>query len=56
MLDLKTIEKLGGLEGCRVSATRRGGMVTISLKPSARAMCCEHCGHRCRQVYEATVR
>jgi transposase len=60
MLDRKTIEKLGGWEGYRVEriAWPEGDSrtVTIYLKPSARTMYCQHCGHRCRQVHETTVR
>ena len=60
MLDRKTIEKLGGWEGYRVEriAWPEGGSrtVTIYLKPSARTMYCQHCGSRCRQVHETTVR
>lgn len=60
MLDRKTIEKLGGWEGYRVErvAWPEDGSrtVTIYLKPSARTMHCEHCGNRCRQVHETTVR
>lgn len=60
MLDRKTIEKLGGWEGYRVEriAWPEGDSraVTIYLKPCARTMYCEHCGSRCRQVHETTVR
>ena len=60
MLDRKTIEKLGGWEGYRVEriAWPEGDSrtVTIYLKPSARTMYCQHCGNRCRQVHETTVR
>lgn len=60
MLDRKTIEKLGGWEGYRVEriAWPEDGSrtVTICLKPSARTMYCEHCGSRCRQIHETTVR
>ena len=60
MLDRKTIEKLGGWEGYRVEriAWPEGDsrIVTIYLKPSSRTMYCVHCGSRCRQVHETTVR
>lgn len=60
MLDRRTIEKLGGWEGYRVEriAWPEGDSrtVTIYLKPSAHTMYCEHCGTRCRQVHETTVR
>lgn len=60
MLDRKTIEKLGGWEGYRVERVvwleDGSRIVTIYLKPSARTMHCEHCGSRCRQVHETTVR
>jgi len=60
MLDRKRIEKLGGWEGYRVEriAWPEDGSrtVTIHLKPVARTMRCEHCGTRCRQVHETTVR
>lgn len=60
MLDRKTIEKLGGWEGYRVERIAwpegESRIVTIYLKPSARAMYCERCGSRCRQVHETTVR
>jgi len=60
MLDRKTIEKLGGWEGYRVERLAwpedDSRTVTIYLKPSARTMHCEHCGSRCRQVHETTVR
>lgn len=60
MLDRKTIEKLGGWEGYRVErvAWPEDGSrtVTIYLKPSARTMHCEHCGSRCWQMHETTVR
>ncbi len=60
MLDRKTIEKLGGWEGYRVERVTwpedGSRTVTIYLKPSARMMHCEHCGSRCRQVHETTVR
>lgn len=54
------IAKLGGWEGYRVEriAWPEGGSrtVTIHLKPSARTMYCQHCGSRCRQVHETTLR
>jgi len=60
MLDRKTIAKLGGWEGYRVEriAWPEDGSrtVTICLKPSARTMYCEHCGSRCWQIHETTVR
>jgi transposase len=60
MLDRKTIEKLGGWEGYRVERIgwpeEGSRTVTIYLKPSARTMYCQHCGSRCRQVHETTVR
>ncbi|WP_041717035.1 ISL3 family transposase [Alloalcanivorax dieselolei] len=60
MLDRKTIEKLGGWEGYRLErvAWPEGDSrtVTIFLQPSTRTMYCEHCGSRCRQVHETTIR
>ena len=60
MLDRKTIEKFGGWEGYmvkRIAWPEDGSRsVTISLKPSAQTMHCEHCGSRCRQLHETTVR
>ena len=60
MFDRKTIEKLGGWEGYRVERIEwpqgESRTVTIHLKPSSRAMYCAHCGSRCRQVHETTVR
>ena len=60
MFDRKTIEKLGGWEGYRVERIEwpqdQSRTVTIHLKPSSRVMYCGHCGSRCRQVHETTVR
>ena len=60
MLDRKTIARLGGWEGYRVEriAWPEGDSrtVTIHLTPSARSMYCQHCGSRCRQVHETTMR
>jgi transposase len=60
MLDRKTIEALGGWTGYRVErvAWPEGDSrtVMIHLKPSAKTMHCEHCGSRCRQVHETTMR
>src|SRR5690606_34020599 len=60
MFDRKTIEKLGGWEGYRVERIEwpqgESRTVTIHLTPSSRAMSCAHCGSRCRQVHETTVR
>lgn len=60
MLDRKTLEKLGDWSGYRVSRVAwpedDSRTVTIHLKPLARTMCCEHCGNRCGQVHETTVR
>src|SRR5690606_32113790 len=60
MLDRKAIERFGGWEGYRVEriAWPEGDSrtVTIYLKPSSRTMYCTHCGSRCRQVHETTVR
>lgn len=60
MLDRKTIGKLGGWEGYRVERIGwpqgDSRTVTIYLKPSARTMHCQHCGSRCRQVHETSVR
>lgn len=60
MLDRKTIEKLGGWEGYRVERIAwpksDSRTVTLYLKPSSRTMSCTHCGSRCRQVHDTTVR
>lgn len=60
MLDRKTIEALGGWKGYRVERVvwpeGDSRTVMIHLKPSAKAMHCEQCGSRCRQVHETTVR
>ena len=60
MFDRKTIEKLGGWEGYRVERIEwpqdESRTVAIHLKPSSRVMYCGHCGRRCRQVHETTVR
>src|SRR5690606_16231335 len=60
MFDRKTSEKLGGWEGYRVERIEwpqgESRTVTIHLTPSSRAMSCAHCGSRCRQVHETTVR
>ncbi len=60
MLDRKTIEKFGGWEGYREEPLAWPGYgsrtVTIYLRPSARMMHCDHCGSRCRQMHERTVR
>lgn len=60
MLDRKTIEALGGWKGYRVERVvwpeGESRTVMIHLKPSAKTMHCAHCGNRCRQVHETTVR
>jgi len=60
MPDRKTIEALGGWKGYRVERVvwpeGDSHTVMIHLKPSAKTMHCEHCGGRCRQVHETTVR
>jgi transposase len=60
MLDRKTIEALGGWKGYRVERVvwpeGDSRTVMIHLKPSAKTMHCEHCGSRCRQVHETTIR
>lgn len=60
MLDRKTLEALGGWEGYRVERVvwpQDGGRtVLLYLKATARVMYCEHCGARCAQVHETTVR
>ncbi|GKT02296.1 hypothetical protein AVKW3434_22925 [Acidovorax sp. SUPP3434] len=53
MLDRKTIEKLGAWEGVFDWLEDGSRTVTIYLKPSTRTM---HCGNRCRQMNETTVR
>jgi len=60
MLDRKTIEALGGWKGYQVEQVvwpeGDSRTVMIHLRPSAKAMHCEHCGSRCQQVHETTVR
>ncbi|HET6553852.1 MAG TPA: ISL3 family transposase [Dyella sp.] len=60
MLDRKTIEALGGWEGYRLERVvwPEGSSRTVSLylKPKARVMHCAHCGARCKQIHETTVR
>lgn len=60
MLDRKLLESLGGWQGYRVErvAWPEGSSRTLSiyLKPTAKAMQCEQCGARCRQVHETTIR
>ncbi|MGE8453108.1 MAG: ISL3 family transposase [Pseudomonadales bacterium] len=60
MLDRKLLESLGGWQGYRVDrviwpeGVRR--TLSIYLKPTGKVMHCEHCGARCRQVHETTIR
>lgn len=60
MLDRKLLESLGGWDGYRVDRVvwpeGDGRTVSLYLKPTAKAMHCEQCGARCRQVHETTVR
>ncbi len=60
MLDRKLLQTLGGWEGYRLQRVvwPEGDSRTLSLylKPTARAMHCQQCGARCRQVHETTAR
>ncbi len=60
MLDRKTLEALGKWTGYRVERVEWPGeasrTLSIFLKPAGKALICEQCGGRCRQVHDVSAR
>ena len=60
MLDHKTLQALGCWKGYRLDRVEwpegDGRTLAVYLTPVGKVMRCEHCGARCRQVHETTVR
>lgn len=60
MLSHKVLQSLGCWKGYRLERVEwpegDGRTVSLHLKPIGKVMHCEHCGARCHQIHETTVR